>query len=145
MSLDTDWQVIQTAAAGLAPQGLNDPIQAFRVRRIDSTVLVDLSGLRLAPGAGLANLGQLPAWAAPVLPHQYFWVNDSPTSLHASVCAVFVGKTLYWTGQVAEGRIVVNRPESLRGGFEFTTTTAFPRDLLPAPGKPKQKEHRWMP
>lgn len=141
-ALDTDWQVIQTAAAGLRPQGLHDTIQAFRARRIDSTVIVDLTGLELAEGAGRANLGQLPPWAVPVLPQQYFWVNDHPTSLHASVCAVHVGRTVYWEGQVQEGRIVVNRPAQLRGGFEFTTTAAFPHDLI---AKTPKEKPRWMP
>lgn len=144
MSLDTDWQVIQTAAAGLAPQGPMDPIQFFRIRRIDNTVLVDLAGLRLVKGAGLANLGQLPAWATAAVPQQYHWVNDHPTSLHPSVCAVHCGRTLYWTGQVVNGGIGVTRPEQLRGGFEFTTVAAFPRELLATTEKPKEK-HRWMP
>ena len=139
---DTDWQIIQTAAAGIRAQGPHDTIQFFRVRRIDSSVIVDLSGLALAEGAGRANLGTLPPWAVPVLAQQFFWVNDHPISLHPSVCAVHCGKTLYWEGQVQEGRVVVNRPALLRGGFEFTTTTAFPRDLVAA----KQKEKpRWMP
>lgn len=140
--LDTDWQVIQTAAAGLAPQGPHDTIQFFRVRRIDHTVLVDLSGLALKKGAGRANLGQLPAWATAVIPQQYHWVNDHPTSLHSSICAVHCGKTLYWEGQIQEGRVVVNRPELLRGGFEFTTVAAFPRELTATPQKERP---RWMP
>ena len=142
MTLDTDWQVIQTAAAGLRPQGLQDPIQAFRVRRIDHTVIVDLSGLALAEGAGRANLGTLPDWARPILPQQQHLVNDHPTSLHTSICAVHVGKTLYWEGQVKEGRVVVNRPEQLRGGFEFTTVAAWPDHITP---RTKQRSPRWMP
>lgn len=127
MGQDTDWQVIQTAASGLAPQGVSDPIQAFRVRRIDSRVIVDLSGLRLDTSKqGLCNLGHLPDWARPVLAQQYFWVNDHPTSLHPSLCAIHVGKTLYWTQQIADGKAVVNRPDSLRGGFEYTTLATVP-------------------
>lgn len=140
--LDTDWQVVQTAASGLAPQGPMDPIQFFRVRRIDHTVLVDLAGLRLLPGNGLANLGQLPAWAAAANPQQYHWVNDHPTSLHASVCALHCSRTLYWAGQIVKGGVGVTRPEQLRGGFEFTTVAAFPHDLTPK--TPKEKP-RWMP
>lgn len=142
MPLDTDWQVIQTAAAGLRAQGPHDTIQFFRVRRIDHTVIVDLSGLELAAGAGRANLGTLPDWARPVLPQQYHWVNDHATSLHASVCAVHCGKTLYWEGQVQEGRVVVNRPGLLRGGFEYTTAAPFPHHLVTKPSKEKP---RWMP
>ncbi|MDN5686458.1 MAG: hypothetical protein L0G94_07205 [Brachybacterium sp.] len=139
---DTGWQTIQTAASGLAAQGPMDPIQFFRVRRIDSRVLVDLAGLRLdTEKAGLANLGQLPAWAAASIPQQYHWVNDHPTSLHPSVCAVHVGRTLYWTGQVIKGGIGVTRPEQLRGGFEYTTTAAFPHDLAPT----RKEKPRWMP
>ena len=141
-ALDTDWQIVQTAAAGLAPQGPMDPIQFFRVRRIGHTVLVDLSGLRLAPGNGLANLGTLPPWATAAIPQQYHWVNDHPTSLHPAQVAVHCGRTLYVTGQVQDGRLVVNRPESLRGGIEFTTVAAFPHELTAT----KQKERpRWMP
>lgn len=142
-ALDTDWQVIQTAASGLAAQGPMDPIQFFRIRRIDHTVLVDLAGLRLdTEKAGLANLGQLPAWAAAAIPQQYHWVNDHASSIHPSVCALHCARTLYWTGQVIKGGIGVTRPEQLRGGFEFTTTAAFPRELTAT----KQKEKpRWMP
>lgn len=142
MTLDTDWQVIQTAASGLAPQGPMDPIQFFRVRRIDSTVLVDLAGLRLdTTKGGLANLGQLPAWAAAAIGQQYHWVNDHPSSLHPSICAVHCSRTLYWTGQVIKGGIGVTRPEQLRGGLEFTTVAAWPTDLAP---RPKERP-RWMP
>lgn len=142
MTLDTDWQVVQTAAAGLAPQGPMDPIQSFRVRRIDRTVLVDLSGLRLAQdGAGLANLGTLPAWAAAAIAQQYFWVNDHPTSLHPSQCAVHRSRVLYWTGQIVKGGLGVTRPEQLQGGLEFTTVTDFPKHLATTP---IEEEPRWM-
>lgn len=126
----TGWQSFQTAASGLAPQTAMTPIQKFRVMRVGSRVLVDLTGLRLnQDGQGIANLGELPHWATAAIPNQYFWVNDSPHSLHASQCAVFQGQTLYWTAQVNNGLLVVNRPETLRGGFEFTTITKFPTEL----------------
>lgn len=126
----TGWQSFQTAASGLAPQGPMDPIQEFRVMRVGNRVIVDLSGLRLdQAGQGLANLGQLPAWATPIIRNQYHWVNDSPGSLHASQVAVFQGRTLYWNAQVQSGQLVVNRPESLNGGIEFTTIAAFPNEL----------------
>jgi hypothetical protein len=127
----TDWQVVHTSAAGLAPQGPNDPIQFFRVLRVDHTVIVDLSGLRLdTTKPGLANLGHLPDWAcgAP-LPHQYHWVNDSATSLHPSLCSLYYGKTIYWNQQVVKGLLAITRPETLRGGFEFTTLASFPKHL----------------
>lgn len=128
---DTGWQTVQTATAGLAVPGPNDPIQSFRVRRVDERVIVDLSGLKLDTSKpGLAMLGHLPDWAAPLLPHQYFWVNDHPTSLHPSVCSTFNGKVIYWNHQVLEGQIAVNRPETLRGGFEFTTLKPFPYSLI---------------
>ena len=128
---DTGWQTIQTAASGLAEPGPMDPIQSFRVRRIEHTVLVDLSGLRLDQSKpGLRTLGVLPLWAVPVLRDQYFWVNDAPGTLHPSVVATFQGGTLYWVHQVQEGRLVVNPPAQLAGGFEFTTTRAFPKELL---------------
>lgn len=126
----TGWIKVQTAAGGLAPQTAMTPIQSFRVMRVGRRVLVDLTGLRLdQDGQGIANLGELPLWATAALPNQYFWVNDSPSSLHASQCAVFQGQTLYWTAQVATGLLTVNRPETLHGGFEFTTVTKFPTHL----------------
>lgn len=152
MSLDTDWQVTQTAASGLAPQGPMDPIQCFRVRRIDSKVIVDLTGLRLdETRIGIANLGHLPDWAAAAIPQQYHWVNDDPTSLHASLCAIHLGRVLYWTGTVHDGaitkgqkakeKITVARPAGLHGGFEFTTIAPWPDHIAPRPkGGP-----RWMP
>lgn len=141
-ALDTDWQVIQTAASGLAAQGPMDPIQAFRIRRMDDDVLVDLSGLRLDDTRpGLCNLGHLPDWGTALIPQQIFWVNDHPTSLHASMGAIHLGRVLYWTGQVQDGRIVVNRPAQLAGGFTFKTGAAFPHHLAT---KTKEKL-RWMP
>lgn len=128
---DTDWQTVQTAASGLAEPGPMDPIQSFRVRRIEHTVLVDLSGLRLNQSKpGLRTLGVLPLWAVPVLRDQYFWVNDAPGTLHPSVVATFQGGTLYWVHQVQDGRLVVNPPAQLAGGIEYTTTSAFPKELL---------------
>ena len=138
--LDTDWQVISTAHPGVAHQSLMDPAPAFRVRRIDSTVLVDLGGIRLAPGAGIARLGVLPDWAVAAIPQRYHWLNDSPTSLHASQVAVHLGRVIYWTGQLyrgeftdgkdATGKVIVTRPASLHGGFEHTTVAPFPEHLI---------------
>lgn len=128
---DTGWQVIQTAASGLAAPLPNDPIQSFRLRRVENRVIVDLSGLALdTTGLGLANLGQLPSWATAALPHQFFWVNDHPTSIHASQCAIYNGRVIYWTAQVLDGRIATNRPTQLRGGIEFTTFAPFPDELV---------------
>ena len=128
---DTGWRTIQTAASGLATPGPNDPIQSFKVRRIENRVVIDLSGLKLDTSKpGLANLGVIPGWARPVLANQFFWVNDSATSLHQSVCSTFNGNVIYWNSQVLNGRIAVNRPESLHGGFEYTTALPFPADLL---------------
>lgn len=128
---DTGWQTIQTAATGLVAPGPMDPIQSFRVRRIEHTVLVDLAGLKLDQSKpGLRNLGALPRWAVPTLTDRYFWVNDAPGTLHPSVVATFQGGTLYWVHQVQDGRLVVNPPAQLAGGFEFTTTRAFPKELL---------------
>lgn len=140
--LDTGWRIIQTAASGLAPQGPMDPIQCFRVRRIEHTVLVDLSGLHLDTSKpGIANLGHLPEWATAAIPQQYYWINDHPTSLHPAQAAVHCGTTLYCTGQIQDGRLVVNRPKQLRGGFEFTTVAAWPNHITP---RTKEKP-RWMP
>lgn len=140
MALDTDWQIIPTAHPGVRPQGLMDPVRSFRVRRINHTVLVDLAGLPLVEGAGLARIGILPDWAAAAIPDRYHWVNDHPTSLHASQCAVYRGTTIYWTGQIVkgeltdgrtvDGKLAVNRPDALHGGFEHTTVAPFPHHLL---------------
>lgn len=129
---DTDWQTIQTAASGLLEPGPMDPIQTFQVRRIEHTVLVNLSGLQIDQSkTGLRTLGVLPSWALPVMRDQYYWINDAPGTLHPSVVATFQGGTLYWVHQVQDGRLVVNPPAQLAGGFEFTTTRAFPKELLP--------------
>lgn len=126
----TDWHSIHTAASGLAPQLPGEPIQFFRVKRINETVLVDLTGLRLDTSKpGLCNLGHLPDWATAALPHQYFWVNDSPKSLHPSLCSVYYGVTCYWNETLKDGLLQVQRPETLRGGFQFVTDAEFPSHL----------------
>jgi hypothetical protein len=124
----TGWQIIQTAASGLKPQLPGEPIQCFRIKRTDNRVLVDLTGLRLdQEKPGLCNLGEVPEWAAAALKDQYFWVNDSPTTLHPSLCAIFRGRVLYWTETLAKGQLVVPRPATLSGGFEYVTDAPFPR------------------
>lgn len=126
---DTGWVPVQTAGAGLAAPGPMDPIQTYRVRRIEHTVIVDLTGLRLDTSKpGLANLGVLPDWARPILPDQYHWVNDAPGTLHPSVCATFSGGTLYWCHQIVNGQLSVTRPPVLAGGFEHTTGNAWPKE-----------------
>ncbi|MFD2757120.1 hypothetical protein [Gulosibacter faecalis] len=129
--MKTDWQSIPTAASGLKPQMPGEPIQFFRVKRVGDRALVDLTGLRLdTEKPGLANLGHLPDWMRPELPHQYHWVNDSPTSLHPSLCSVYYGRTLYWHETLKDGMLQVQRPTTLRGGFEYTCTAPIPPELI---------------
>jgi hypothetical protein len=129
--MNTDWHSIPTAASGLKPLLPGEPIQFFRVKRVGDRALVDLSGLRLdQEKPGLCNLGHLPAWAKADLPHQYFWVNDSPTSLHPSLCSVYFSTTIYWNETLAKGLLGVQRPATLRGGFEFTSTAPIPPEII---------------
>lgn len=131
MTLDTGWRIIKTAASGLAKPGPMDPAQTFRVWRLDHRVLVDLAGLRLdTTKPGLAELGTLPAWAEAILPDQIHWVNDDPSSLHVSQVAVHRGRTLYWLGQVLDGRVAVNRPPLLHGGIDYASEADVPPGFI---------------
>lgn len=130
-TLDTGWRIIKTAAAGLAKPGPMDPPQTFRVCRLDHRALVDLAGLRLDTSKpGLAELGTLPAWAEALLPSQFHWVNDDPSSLHPSQVAIHRGRTLYWTGQLLEGKVAVNRPAILHGGIDYASEADVPAGFI---------------
>lgn len=129
--MQTGWVTIETEEWGLAARGPMDPVQAFRVMRIDHNVIVDLGGLALDESKpGMARLGVLPDWAAAIIPKQFFWINDSPKSLHQSQVGLYGGVVLYWYAQLREGLMSVARPPSLHGGIEFTTDAPFPTHLI---------------
>lgn len=131
MTLDTGWRIIKTAAPGLAKPGPMDPPQTIRVRRLGERALVDLAGLRLDTSKpGLAHLADLPAWAEALLPSQVFWINDDPSSIHASQAAVHRGRQLWWVGQVLDGKIAVNRPPLLHGGIDYASEADVPAGLI---------------
>lgn len=131
MSIDSDWRPVKTAASGLVKPGPMDPPQSIRVRRLGDRALVDLSGLRLDTSKpGLAELATLPPWAEAIIPSQIHWVNDDPSSIHASQIAVHRGRTLYWLGQVVEGKVAVNRPALLSGGIDFASEADVPPGFI---------------
>lgn len=130
-TLDTDWRIVKTAAPGLAKPGAMDPAQTIRVRRLADRALIDLAGLRLdttKPGA--AHLADIPIWAEALIPSQIFWVNDDPSSFHASQVAVHRGRQLWWLGQVLDGKIAVNRPAILHGGIDFASVADVPPGFI---------------
>ncbi|MGO2819412.1 MAG: hypothetical protein ACTIA5_01335 [Brachybacterium tyrofermentans] len=129
--LDTGWRIIKTASPGLAKPGPMDPAQTIRVRRLDGRALIDLAGLRLDTSKpGLAELATLPAWAEAIIPDQILWVNDDPSSLHASQIAVHRGRTIFWLGQVADGKVAVNRPALLHGGIDIASEADVPPGFI---------------
>lgn len=118
----TGWALVPANGAGVARPGGNDPDPVFRVARLGPTILVDLAGVPLNDSEpGMAMIGTLPSWATSAIADRYFWVNDSATGLHPSVCAIHQGAALYWCHQIIKGQVAVNRPAALHGGFEYTT------------------------